>query len=112
MDQVWQGGSRLLERNVGKWFIGTYENSVIGDAGVRNFLHIAFLHVATCAVIGWLLLFTYVQRKLAACFAMTSQAFLFEVFRSFLTPRFYVRVVASDATHAFPAAAITFAQGH
>ena len=113
MNQIGQRRCRLLKRNVGKRLIRARQNPVVGDAGMRNFPHVALLHVTARAIISRLPPFADLKRQCAALFVvMTCQTLFLEVCGRFFASRLHVRIMTTDATQLLAARAITLAQSH
>src|SRR5258707_12473397 len=112
MDQVGQHRSSLTKRRFRERFVRPGQNAVACHAGVQDYAHLAFRHMATRTIVRRLLLLSYSQRHFAALIRVTGSALRREVSGSFRAGRLHVRIVTSYAAESTAAAPITLAENH
>jgi len=112
MDQVRECRGGLPEGDVGKRFVWSRYDAMVGGAGVRDDLDIALGHVAADTVVGRFSLHTGRDGQLAALVGVTGEAFACEIHRGFLAGQLNMWIVAGNAAHAARACAVAFAQSH
>jgi len=61
MDQVGQHRSSLTKRRFRERFVRPGQNAVLVNAGVQDYAHVAFRHMATRTIVRRLLLLSYVR---------------------------------------------------
>src|SRR6202047_2512117 len=79
---------------------------------MRDFPHVALLHVTARAIINRLAPFADLKRQCAAFFGVACQTLCLEIIGRFLASRLHVRIMTTDATQLLAARAITLAQSH
>src|SRR5882762_2313461 len=112
MDQVGQHRSSLTKRRFRERFVRPGQNAVARHAGVQDYAHVAFRHMATRTIVQRLLLQSRAQRQFAAFVRVAAGALRREVRGSFRAGRLHVRIVTSYAAESTAAAPITLAENH
>src|SRR5882762_1252523 len=98
MDQVGQSGSGLMKSRLRERLVRSSHNAVACHAGVQDYPHFAFRHVAAGTIVWSLPLLSHAQRNFAAFVRVAASALSGEVRGSFARGRLHMRIVASNAT--------------
>src|SRR5262245_45053849 len=88
------------------------DDPVIAKRGMRNLPDCPLRQMAPAAIIGRVLLQSFLQRQLTTGIRVASHAFVSIIDRSFLHRRLVMWVVAAQATQSSPAFTITAAERH